>query len=399
MRPEWEQLRARARAVAAQGVADHGQWHDSWINGHSKEFSRILAAEGWIGMTWPVEYGGGGRPGIERIIMAEEMISAGAPIAASWFADRQMGPSIYTYGTDRQKAEFLGGMLSGEATWCIGMSEPDAGSDLAALKTSAARDGDHYVVNGQKIWTTGAHFSDYAILVLRTDPNVPKHKGLTYFFVDMKSPGIEVKPIKQISGGSGFNEVYFTDVRVSDAQRLGAVGQGWQVAITTLMNERASIGAGGGGAGFRQLFDLAQRVHIDDRPAIEDKSVRAKLADWYVQEAGLRYTGYRSLSALSRGEIPGPENSIGKYVGAAKGQDMASFAMDLLEQSGAITDPEFTVAAGLYQDAYMGAPGGRIAGGTDEIMLNILAERVLGLPQDVRVDKGIPFNEVPTGGS
>ena len=354
---------------------------------------------GWACIRWPKEYGGRDASAIEQVIWNQEEARVGTTFGVFGIGQGMAAPTMMAWATEEQKLEHLPPLASGEHIWCQLFSEPAGGSDLAALRTRAVKDGDEWVINGQKIWTTGAHFSDYAILVLRTDPNVPKHKGLTYFFVDMKSPGIEVKPIKQISGGSGFNEVYFTDVRVSDAQRLGAVGQGWQVAITTLMNERASIGAGGGGAGFRQLFDLAQRVHIDDRPAIEDKSVRAKLADWYVQEAGLRYTGYRSLSALSRGEIPGPENSIGKYVGAAKGQDMASFAMDLLEQSGAITDPEFTVAAGLYQDAYTGAPGGRIAGGTDEIMLNILAERVLGLPQDVRVDKGIPFNEVPTGGS
>ena len=354
---------------------------------------------GWACIRWPKEYGGRDASAIEQVIWNQEEARVGTTFGVFGIGQGMAAPTMMAWATEEQKLEHLPPLASGEHIWCQLFSEPAGGSDLAALRTRAVKDGDEWVINGQKIWTTGAHFSDYAILVLRTDPNVPKHKGLTYFFVDMKSPGIEVKPIKQISGGSGFNEVYFTDVRVSDAQRLGAVGQGWQVAITTLMNERASIGAGGGGAGFRQLFDLAQRVHIADRPAIEDKSVRAKLADWYVQEAGLRYTGYRSLSALSRGEIPGPENSIGKYVGAAKGQDMASFAMDLLEQSGAITDPEFTVAAGLYQDAYMGAPGGRIAGGTDEIMLNILAERVLGLPQDVRVDKGIPFNEVPTGGS
>ena len=208
-----------------------------------------------------------------------------------------------------------------------------------------------------------------------------------------------MKPIKQISGDSNFNEVYFTDVRISDSQRLGAVGQGWQVAITTLMNERAAIGGGGGGVGFRQVYELAKRVDLDDRPAVEDKRVRAKLATWYAQEAGLRYTGYRSMSALSRGQTPGPENSIGKYVGASKTQDMASFAMDLLEGSGAIVDPQFVERAGIFQGAFMAAPGGRIAGGTDEIMLNILAERVLGMPQDVRVDKGIPFNQVPTGAS
>ena len=176
------------------------------------------------------------------------------------------------------------------------------------------------------------------------------------------------------------------------------MGQGWQVAITTLMNERAAIGSGGG-LGFKQVFELAQRIEIDGSPAIEDRSVRARLADWYVQESGLRFTGYRSMSALSRGDLPGPENSIGKYVGASKLQDMSSFAIDLLEMSGVVSDPELSWRSGVLQDTFMGAPGMRIAGGTDEIMLNILAERVLGMPQDVRVDKGIPFSQVPTSDS
>ena len=213
----------------------------------------------------------------------------------------------------------------------------------------------------------------------------------------MKSPGIDIKPIKQISGDSNFNEVYFTDVRIPDSQRLGAVGQGWQVALTTLMNERASIGGGGTAVGFNSVFKLAQRVNIDDKPAIEDAAVRAKLATWYCQESGLRFTGYRSMTALSRGEIPGPENSIGKLVGAPKTQDMASFAIDLMEMSGGIWDSEFSADAGMFQASYMGIPGLRIAGGTDEIMANIIAERVLGMPQEPRMDKGVAFSEVPTG--
>ncbi|MFT4800129.1 MAG: acyl-CoA dehydrogenase, partial [Candidatus Azotimanducaceae bacterium] len=226
--------------------------------------------------------------------------------------------------------------------------------------------------------------------------NVPKHQGLSYFFIEMNSPGIEIKPIKQISGTSGFNEVYFTDVRISDSQRLGEVGQGWQVAITTLMNERASIGGGGGAAGFKTAMELAQKIEIDDEPAIKNKSVRAQLANWYVQEAGLKYTGYRSMTALSKGEIPGPENSIGKLVGAPKTQDLASFAIDLMEQAGVMWAPGNDDFDNLFQSTYMSIPGLRIAGGTDEIMANIIAERVLGLPQDVRLDKGIPFTDVPT---
>ncbi len=212
----------------------------------------------------------------------------------------------------------------------------------------------------------------------------------------MSSPGIRIKPIKQMSGDSGFNEVYFTDVRIPDSQRLVEVGQGWQVALTTLMNERASIGGSPVRVGFDAVFRLAQKVMIDDRPAIENGHVRAKLADWYVQETGLRFTGYRSLTALSRGETPGPENSIGKLVNAPKTGEIASFALDLLEASSAIWDPELSAEAGLFQETHMRAPGSRIAGGTDEIMANIIAERVLGLPQDMRADKGIPFKEVPT---
>ncbi|MGB2192773.1 MAG: acyl-CoA dehydrogenase family protein, partial [Luminiphilus sp.] len=240
-------------------------------------------------------------------------------------------------------------------------------------------------------------YSDYGVIVVRTDPTVPKHKGLSYFYVDMKAPGVEIKPIKQLTGDSDFNEVYFTDVRVSDSQRLGEVGQGWQVSLTTLMNERAAIGGSFGQMDVSLAMSVAEEVEIDGRPALEDAAVRARIANWYVQEAGLKYTGYRSLTALSRGALPGPENSIGKLVGAPKMQAMSSYLMDLLGASGAIADESLAAKAGIIQRAYMGAPGLRIAGGTDEIMANIIAERVLGLPQEPRLDKGIPFNEVPTG--
>ncbi|MDE0224486.1 MAG: acyl-CoA dehydrogenase family protein [Gammaproteobacteria bacterium] len=353
---------------------------------------------GWACIRWPREYGGRGASAMEQVIWNQEESSFRTPASVFAIGQGMAAPTMMAWATEEQKRRYLPPLASGEHVWCQLFSEPAGGSDLAALRTRAEKDGDEWVVNGQKIWTSGAHFSDYAILVVRTDPEVPKHKGLTYFFVDMKSPGIETKPIRQISGESNFNEVYFTDVRIPDDHRLGAVGQGWQVAITTLMNERLAIG-GGGGLGFKQVFELAQRLTIDGRPAIEDHSVRARLADWYVQEAGLRFAGYRAMSALSRGEIPGPENSIGKYVGASKTQDMASFAIDLLEMSGVVSDPELSSHSGIFQYAFMGAPGLRIAGGTDEIMLNILAERVLGMPQDVRVDKGIPFSQVPTGAS
>jgi len=352
---------------------------------------------GWACIRWPKEHGGRGASAIENVIFGQEESKFETPDSIFTIGHGMCGPTMMAWATDEQNKEYLPPLASGEKVWCQLFSEPAAGSDLAALRTKAEKDGDDWIINGQKIWTSGAHYSDYGVIVLRTDPTAPKHQGLSYFFIDMKSPGIEIKPIRQISGGANFNEVYFTDVRVPDAHMLGAVGQGWQVAITTLMNERASIGSGGGGVNFNSVFKLAQKVNIDDEPAINDKGIRRKLADWYIQESGLKFTGYRSMTALSKGEIPGPENSIGKLVGAPKQQDMASFAIDLLESSGAIWDPELSEEAGMFQGAYMASPGMRIAGGTDEIMANIIAERVLGMPQDIRVDKGIPFNEIPTG--
>ncbi len=354
---------------------------------------------GWACIRWPKEHGGRGASAIEQVIFNQEESRYETPENIFAIGHGMCAPTMMAWATEEQNKRYLPKLASGEEIWCQLFSEPAGGSDLAALRTRAEKDGDDWIINGQKIWTSGAHYSDFGVIVLRTDPTAPKHKGLTYFFIDMKSPGIETKPIKQISGGANFNEVYFTDVRVSDAQRLGAVGQGWQVALTTLMNERASIGGGGGGVNFDSVFRLAQKVTLDGEPAIRDKGVRRKLADWYIQESGLRFTGYRSMTALSRGEIPGPENSIGKLVGAPKQQDMASFAIDLMEAGGVIWDPEFSEEAGLFQAAYMASPGLRIAGGTDEIMANIIAERVLGLPQDIRVDKGIPFNEIPTSSS
>ena len=357
---------------------------------------------GWACIRWPKEYGGRDATAIENVIFNQEEAKL-MPNRVGFFSIGQgmAAPTLMAWGNEEDKRRFLPRLASGEDVWCQLFSEPAGGSDLAALRTRAVKDGDEWVINGQKIWTSGAHYSDWAILVVRTDPTVPKHKGLTYFYIDMHSPGIECKPIKQISGDANFNEVYFTDVRVSDAQRLGEVGQGWQVSITTLMNERATIASGGGGAGagFSALKELAESVYIGDRLAIEDSNVRAKLANWYVRQSGLKYTNYRTLSALSRGEVPGPENSIGKLVAAPMSQDMASFAIDLLEQEGIVRDASYDEDFGtIFQDTYMGSPGARIAGGTDEIMANIIAERVLGLPQEPRLDKGIPFNEVPTGG-
>ncbi|MEZ5560667.1 MAG: acyl-CoA dehydrogenase family protein [Pseudomonadales bacterium] len=395
--PQEAAFREEARAWLAANVPTEKELAGLSFMEQCKLWQKRKYDAGWACITWPKEYGGRGASAIENVIWGQEESKYDLPGGVFGIGQGMAAPTLMTWGDEAAKKRYLPKLASGEEIWCQLFSEPAGGSDLAALRTKAEKDGDEWVINGQKIWTSGAHYSDFGILVVRTDPTVPKHKGLTYFYLDMKSPGIEIKPIKQLSGDANFNEVYFTNVRIPDSQRLGAVGQGWQVSLTTLMNERASIGGGGSAVGFKSVFELARKVNIDGRPAIENASVRAKLADWYCQESGLRYTSYRTLSALSRGDTPGPENSIGKLVGAPKTQDMASFAMDLLEQSGAIWDDAMAEEAGLFQGAYMSIPGLRIAGGTDEIMANIIAERVLGLPQDVRVDKGIPFNQVPTG--
>ena len=352
---------------------------------------------GWAMLHWPKEYGGIEASPIERIIWGQEEAKFNVPGGIFEIGLGMCGPVMMQYASEEQKDRYLAPMAEGKEIWCQLFSEPAAGSDVAGLRSKAEKDGDDWIINGQKVWTSGAHYSDYGVIVVRTDPSVPKHKGLSYFYVDMKAPGVEIKPIKQLTGDSDFNEVYFTDVRVSDSQRLGEVGQGWQVSLTTLMNERAAIGGSFGQMDTSLAMSVAEEVEIDGRPALEDAAVRARIANWYVQEAGLKYTGYRSLTALSRGALPGPENSIGKLVGAPKMQAMSSYLMDLLGASGAIADESLAAKAGIIQRAYMGAPGLRIAGGTDEIMANIIAERVLGLPQEPRLDKGIPFNEVPTG--
>jgi alkylation response protein AidB-like acyl-CoA dehydrogenase len=305
-------------------------------------------------------------------------------------------PTVMAFADDETKKRFVTPALRGEEIWCQLFSEPSGGSDVAAARTRAVRDGDDWVINGQKVWTSGAHYSDFGIVIVRTDPNVPKHKGLTMFWLDMKSPGIEVRPIHQMSGGRNFNEVYFTDVRVNDSQRLGAVGDGWKVSLVTLMNERLAVG-GGAALDYSTIMRLAREVQTDSGPALSDSAFREKLADWYVQSEGLKYTRFRAMTALSRGQTPGPENSIGKIVAAQQYQDLANIGLELEDQYGVIADRALAPMAAAFQAAVIGSPAVRIAGGTDEILRNIIAERVLGLPGDVRVDKDVPFKDMPTG--
>ncbi len=386
------------RGAPASGETWKARFGEADGLARAKDFQSRKAAGGFAALSWPVEYGGRGASPIQQVIYQQEESRFLAPRGYFEIGLGMCIPTMLAYATEDQKRRFAPRALSGEEIWCQLFSEPAAGSDLAGLRMRSVKDGDEWVLNGQKIWTSGAHFSDWGIIVTRSDPKAPKHKGLTFFFLDMRSPGIEVRRIKQVSGASNFNEVYFTDVRVPDTQRLGAVGHGWGVSITTLMNERLAVGDVAG-PDFDEAFALARAVTLEDGPAMANASVRERLADWYVRQQGLRYTRFRTMTALSRGQTPGPEASIGKIVSASKLQEIAAFGMDLLDMGGTITDPALAPMRAAFQDAFLAAPGARIAGGTDEILRNILAERVLGLPADIRVDKDVAFDEVPTGRS
>ncbi|MCK1385504.1 acyl-CoA dehydrogenase [Bradyrhizobium sp. 21] len=362
-----------------------------------KAWQKKKAEGGWACLHWPKEYGGRGATPIERVIWQQEEGVYGKLTQPFQIGEGMCGPTVMAFGNEDAKRRYLPKLAAGEEIWCQLFSEPSAGSDVAGLRTRAEKKGDNWVVNGQKIWTSGAHYSDYGLLIARTDPNVPKHKGLTMFFLDMKSPGVEVRPIKQANGMQEFNEVYFTDVVIPDSQRLGAVGEGWSVSLTTLMNERMSIGARLA-TGVPEMFEFCSNLMLEDGLAIDDPAVRSKLASWAVKSSGLKYTSYRAISALSKGDRPGPENSIGKLVSGMMLQDIATYAMDLQGAAGVLTGSDEEAAQGQFQQMLLSSPSMRIAGGTDEILRNIIAERVLGLPGDIRVDKDVPYNKIPTKG-
>lgn len=363
----------------------------------SKDWQKKKAEGGWATLQWPKEYGGRGATPIERVIWQQEEGIFYKLEAPFQIGQGICGPALMTYASDEAKTRHLPLIASGDEIWCQLFSEPSAGSDLAGLRTKAEKDGDEWVVNGQKIWTTGAHYSDFGLLIARTDPAVPKHQGLTAFILDMRSPGVDVRPIRQANGAAEFNEVYFADVRIADSRRVGNVGDGWNVALATLMNERYSIGAGVV-TGFSEIFAYCSTLMTDNGPAIDDRALRSRLATWSARNSGLKYTSYRTISALSRGERPGPENSIGKLVAGSMLQEIAQFALDLQGASGALADPDQAEASGQFQKLVLSSPSSRIAGGTDEVMRNIIAERVLGLPGDIRVDKNVPFNKIPGKG-
>jgi alkylation response protein AidB-like acyl-CoA dehydrogenase len=364
----------------------------------SKAWQAKKHAAGYTGITWPKAMGGQGLSPMHSIIYGQEESRFHAPSGLYAIGLGMCLPTVFSHGSPEVIARYVPKALVGEEVWCQLFSEPAAGSDLAGIRTRAVRDGDakdaDWLIDGQKVWTSFAHASDYGIVVCRTDPSKPKHKGLTMFIVDMKAPGMEIRGIKQMSGGSDFNEVFFTGVRVPDAWRLGAEGDGWKVALTTLMHERLAVGGKPRHApGYATLMKLARGVEAPNGgAAIEAGDVRQRIAASYIADEGIKLTQMRALSALSKGEMPGPEQSIAKVVVAKTMQEMAAFALDLAGgdgfMTGAATDPEIA----KLQGSYLGAAGLRIAGGTDEILRNIIAERVLGLPGDLRPDKDRPFN-------
>ena len=385
-------LEQHAPALAGRAGTEESE---SDFLARAKAWQKLKQENGWACLNWPKAFGGRGATPMEMIVWNQEEARYNVPTQPFAIGLGMCGPVVMGFAGDEQQAAYLPKMASGEDIWCQLFSEPAGGSDVANLRTRAVQDGDEWVINGQKIWTSGAQYCDYGILLTRTDPSVPKHQGLTMFIVNMKAPGVEIRPIKQASGKSGFNEVYFTDVRIKDDHRLGAVGDGWKVSIVTLMNERLAVGSASG-PDAKEMLALAQSLEVDDRPALENKAVRDRIATWHCEQSGLHFTKLRVQSAMSRGETPGPENSITKIVSANKLQGIGSYGMDLMDMGGILVDQDGQDDS--FYGAWLSAPGLRIAGGTDEILRNIIAERVLGLPGDVRVDKSIPFTEVPQGG-
>ena len=354
------------------------------------------AAAGFAGITWPEEYGGRGGSPMQEVIYAQEEAEYNVPQGFFPIGLLICVPILMRFGRPEHKARYLRPALYGEEIWCQLFSEPSGGSDVAGARLRAARqaNGD-WILNGQKVWSSGAHYCDYGVVVTRSDPSKPKHEGLTFFWVDMKTPGIEVRPIRQSTGLSEFNEVFFTDVRVPDSQRLGGVDEGWKIVIHTLMLERQAVGAGYANlASWRDALDTARRSRSGGRPAMEDGRVRDRLVDAYLAEQGLQLNYFQALTAISRGEIPGPEFSIGKLIGASALQQLGGFMLELEGRNGLTVAPEDPLDARMNY-AWLWGAAARIAGGTDEIMKNVLAERVLGLPPDIRLDKDRPFSEVP----
>jgi alkylation response protein AidB-like acyl-CoA dehydrogenase len=342
----------------------HYQWR--------RDFQRRLAGGGWAAVHWPREYGGRGVTLTESAIFFEELGRSGAPLPANVLGLLLAGPTIMAWGTQEQKDRYLAPIVTGDEIWCQGFSEPEAGSDLASLKTRAVKDGDDWVVTGQKVWTSGAQYSKWCMLVARTDLDAPKHKGLSYFLMDMEQDEVQVRPLRQITGEAEFNELFIEEARIPAASLLGGEGNGWKVALTTLMNERAGL------AFFlqvrlRQLLD-AVLTEAAGRGLLDDPVVADKLGELHLKAEVLRLTAYRGLTAIEKYGQPGPEGSLTKWMWSETNQQLTQFAADLL-------GPEALRAGSSWAYELMRARGNTIEGGTTEVLKNIVAERVLGLPK------------------
>lgn len=339
-------------------------------------WQRELFDGGWAGLAWPREHGGRGATLIEQVIYNEEAARLRAPVPIGTIGLYMAGPTIIARGTEQQKSRYLPPLLSGDEIWCQGFSEPGAGSDLGSVRTRAVRDGGYYVVNGQKVWTSWAHIADHCILLARTDPEAPKHAGLTYLLLSMDQPGVEVRPLVQITGTPEFNEVYLDDALVPVDQRIGAEGEGWQVAMTTLMHERGTMSFALQ-VGSRMALDALVEL-VGKLGRAEDPLVRDRLARFHLDVEGLRVNNIRAVSTMVHG-VPGPEGSASKLLWERVQQGMGEFAMELLGTSGQVVDGPFSHEQGYWQHVYLRGRGHSIEAGTTEILKNIIAERVLGL--------------------
>jgi len=377
-------LKAHAREKEPGEVSTLRTFYDSddLFVQQGRAWQHTLYDGGWAGIQWPVAFGGRGGTPLQQLIFRQEEGRFDVPSGLFAVAIGMAGPTIIAHGTDAQRSRYLPGMLRGDEVWCQLFSEPGAGSDLASLTTRAEPDGHEWVVNGQKVWSSGAHHAQFGILLARTDFDQPKHRGITFFVVDMATPGIEVRPLRQMTGGASFNEVFLTDVRVPAPNVVGAVNEGWRVAMTTLGHERSMSG---GPSPFPQLVRL-----VRERGALGDPVLRDQLVQCYVRSRLIEFLGYRAQTRLSRGEAPGAETSVIKLAFSQLSTLMARVAVDAQGATGMLVG-EGTPDHGTWQQLFLSAPSHRIAAGTDEVQRNVLGERVLGLPPEPRVDKDTPF--------
>lgn len=382
--PEEAQFRKELRAwIEANSPGDIEPTPGRMDVDAAKEWSAKLYEAGYSGLTWPKEYGGQGAPYTHQAIYLEEVARAEAPDHIGVIGLGMAGPTIIAHGTDEQKSRHLAKILSGEEVWCQGFSEPGSGSDLASLKTKGVLDGDEFVVNGQKVWSSFAHIADFCILLVRTDPDAAKHKGITYLLVDMHSPGVEVRPLKQITGDPEFNEIFFNDVRVPKANILAEMNDGWRVAMTTLMHERGTLGFALTArleVALKKLIQTAKSERSDGVVPADDPVIRNKIAALYVDLQGLRFTNYRALTGLVKTGIPGPEGSIAKLHWSETNQKLTKLAIEILGPDAQL-DGDDGWWNGYWQYAQLRSRGNTIEAGTSEVLRNIVSERVLGLPR------------------